>query len=324
MVDCIKIQIYARALIDFFFNHPSLEWLGEEERLHYMHNDEILTKIRKQFRGIVFCFYNDKLDIIFKPHYYFNSNLHNANDFSPEDCMKVVADFQNAFEIDLGLLPIVNLEFGVNITQPYDIRDLITFLYSHGRNEFRADPDAPFSKKSQSYNKFGKPNTFKIFKGYAKGIQFPNYCHKDTFRWEQKSKRSKRMKDVHVETMADLLNYNSYLQMAKSLRNEFAKVLILDDTVSRQNLSADEKIELEKYMNPNTWYRLQQKSRNVFANHVKKFNALQQKSGKNMKQTIAELIDEKLEELFLKDKVCINHTIIDGNCTSCFGFNVLY
>ncbi len=302
MVDCIKIQIYARVLIDFFFNHQLLEWLGEEEKLHHIHNDEIITKVRKQFRGIVFCFYNDKLDIIFKPHYYFNSNLHNANDFSPADCMNVIAEFQNAFEIDLKLLPIVNLEFGVNIAQPYDIRDLITFLYSHGRNEFRADPDAPFSKKSQSYNRLGKPNTFKIFKGYAKGIQFSNYCHKDTFRWEQKSKRSKRMKGIRVETMADLLNYDTYVQMAKSLRGEFDKVIILDDSVSRKMLSANEKCELEKYMNPNTWYRHQQKSRNVFANHVRKFNALQQKSGKNMKQTIAKLIHEKLDELCPKEK----------------------
>lgn len=291
-----------RALIDFFFNHPLLEWLGEEEKLHHIHNDEIVTKIRKQFQGIVFCFYPDKLDIIFKPHYYFNNNLHNANDFSPADCMSVIVEFQNAFGIDLSLLPVVNLEFGVNIPQPYDIRDLITFLYSHGRNEFRADPDAPFSKKSHSYNKHGKPNTFKIFKGYAKGIQFPNYCHKDTLRWEQKSKRSKRMKGIRVETMADLLNYETYIQMAKSLRNEFAEVLILDDTVSRQNLNEREKRELEKYMNPNTWYRFQQKSRNVFANHIKKFNALQQKAGKNMKQTIAKLIDEKLDELCPKEK----------------------
>lgn len=302
MVDCIKIQIYARALIDFFLNHPSLEWLGEEEKLHHMHNDEIVTKVRKQFRGIVFCFYPEKLDIIFKPHYYFNDNLHNANDFSPEDCIRVITEFQNVFEINLALLPIVNLEFGVNIMQPYDIRDLITFLYSHGRNEFRADPDAPFSKKSQSYNKRGKPNTFKIFKGYAKGIQFPIWCDKDTFRWEQKSKRSKRMNGIRVETMADLIKIESYVQMAKSLRNEFAKVLILDDTVSRQNLSTDEKTELERYMNPNTWYRFQQKSRNVFSNHVKKFNRLQQKSGNNMKQTIAKLIDEKLEGFFLKEK----------------------
>lgn len=58
------------------------------------------------YKEILFCFFTKdevftKLEILLKPHYYYNNNLHNANKFSVIDCIKTLSKIKNIFNFVL-------------------------------------------------------------------------------------------------------------------------------------------------------------------------------------------------------------------------------
>ena len=191
MIDFLKFYITDNSTIQHLENHYLLEWVKSEDKLNLFDIEVIKTKTIKQYKGIYFCFYTNRIDILFKPHYYFNDNLHNANDFRAIDCINAVLELKNTFNIDLKLLKVVNIEFGINVLSPIDIKKLITFLLYHEKNEFKTDIGLAFSKKSFRATTTGMINSYKIIKAYAKGLQFPQYTDINTFRFEVKSKKSK-------------------------------------------------------------------------------------------------------------------------------------
>ena len=79
MIDFLKIWILNPAIIEYFRNNDLLTWITKKEYLkidnkNFENSEEILTKEIKYYKGILFCFYPDKLEILFKPHYFFNEN----------------------------------------------------------------------------------------------------------------------------------------------------------------------------------------------------------------------------------------------------------
>lgn len=183
MLDFLKLSTLDISLINDLENHDLLEWVKSEDKMNLFDFEVIKTKTVKQYKGILFCFYSNRIDILFKPHYYFNNNVHNANDFKINDCINVILELKNAFKIDLQLLKVVNIEFGLNVLSPIDIKKLITFLLYHEKNEFKTDVGLAFSKKSFRANPNGTINNYKIIKAYAKGLQFPQYSNINTFRF---------------------------------------------------------------------------------------------------------------------------------------------
>ncbi len=65
------------------------------------------------YEEILFCFFTKdevftKLEILLKPHYYYNNNLHNANKFSVIDCIKTLSKIKNIFNLPTTELTILN------------------------------------------------------------------------------------------------------------------------------------------------------------------------------------------------------------------------
>lgn len=297
-MDFIKLSTKDKSIIESFRTNPLLEWMSNEDKFNRHDPEVITTKDKYQYKGIIFCFYPNELKISFLPHYYFNNNLHNANDFKVIDCVNMILDFKNTFEIDLECLKIINLEFGINIVSPIDIKDLIMFLAYHNQNEFRTDNEYPYSKKSYRINKQNKPNDYKIIKAYAKGIQFPDFCDRNTFRFEIKSDQSKYYNPYGIFNLNDLLNIDVYTMLSTKLIEEFNKVLILDDTIDFSNLNPKQQSELKEYLHPNFWYRLKQDSqRNKFNKEKTKYYKLLDKTGNHLKKQLENIIIDKLEYL---------------------------
>ena len=251
MLDFLKLQTYDLTLVDYFNNNELLVWVSETEKIKHFDNEVITTKKVKQYKGILFCFFTNRVDILFKPHYYYNNNLHNANDFNIIDCINVVQEFKNVLKIDLNLLKVVNIEFGLNVLPPINIKDLITYIAYHEKNEFRTDANLPYSKKSYTINKKGIANKYKILKAYAKGIQHPNYCNSDTFRFEVKSKEYKYCKnELSIYTANDLINVEVYYKMSNIIIKEFKEVLLLDCVTNFKILNPKELKKVNQYLNP--------------------------------------------------------------------------
>lgn len=298
MLDFLKLQTYDLTLVDYFDSNNTLTWLSDTDKLTHLDNEVITTKKIKQFKGILFYFYSNRLDILFKPHYYFNDNLHNANDFKIVDCINIVNNFKDVFKIDLTTLKVVNIEFGINVLSPIDIKDLITFLAYHEKNEFRTDTGLSYSKKSFSINRNGTSNQYKIIKAYAKGLQFPLYTDINTFRFEVKSKERKYcINQLGIHTANDLLNVDVYYKMIETLIKEFKEVLILDCNTNFDSLNSKELKKIINYNNPFLWYKIKNQNRNSFSKNKTKYYKLINKVKNNLKNNLEKIIFDKLEIL---------------------------
>ena len=260
----------------------------------------------KEYKGIYFCFYTrlikdevtfTKLEILLKPHYYFNNNLHNANNFKAIDCINVLTEIKETFNLPVNELKILNIEFGLNAISPNQCKDLITFIYFHKKNQFYNLRDLQFAKISYKPKNNGTANTYKQIKFYAKGLQFPKYADINTFRYEVKSKRSNYIKSLNIKTYADLLQFETYNRFAENLIKEFNEILIIDADNTMQNLNDKEKEKLEKYLNPITWNKYLQGSRNSFTKHKKKYLELLDKTENNIHTNLKIIIQNKLNEL---------------------------
>lgn len=298
MIDFLKFYITDNSTIQHLENHYLLEWVKSEDKLNLFDIEVIKTKTVKHFKGIVFCFFSNRVDIIFKPHYYFNDGLHNANDFKVIDCIQTILELKTLFKIDLDLLKIVNIEFGLNIVSPIDIKNLIAFLLYHERNEFKTDLGLAYSKKSFKANANGTMNTYKIIKAYAKGLQFPEHCNINTFRFEIKSKQSKYFNQFGIYTANDLLKYDCYVKISNEIINEFDKVLLLDCETDFSCLKASEQTKITKYLNTLTWFNISQDPyKNRFNKERAKYLSIVSKVENNLKNRIENLIFKKLELL---------------------------
>lgn len=298
MLDWLKLETYNIPQIDYFKNHPLLEWVSDTDRINNLDKEVITTKKVKQYKGVMFCFYSKKLEIHFKPHYYFNDGLHNANDFRVIDCINVLIEVRNVLKIDLKAFKVVNIEYGLNGISPIKVEDLIRFLAYHERNEFVTDAGLAFSKKSFSMNLKGIANHYKKIKTYAKGLQFPIYTDINTFRFEVSSKKSRFINQLGIYTADDLLNPPVYLTMAESIINEFEKVLILDCTTDFKTLSQKEQAKIAKYNNPMEWYRISNvPNRNSFSKNKAAYYKLINKEPFNLKSQLRQIIYDKLELL---------------------------
>jgi hypothetical protein len=298
MIDFLKLVTYTISQIDYFKNHTLLDWVSDTDRINNFDSEVVTTKKVKQYKGIYFCFYANKLEILFKPHYYFNNNLHNANDFKIMDCINVFNEVKKVLNIDFQFYKVVNIEYGLNCISPIDIKDLITYLSYHERNEFRTDIGLAYSKKSYSVTTNGTANQYKIIKAYAKGLHFPNYTNINTFRFEVKSKKSRYINQLGIYTANDLINPKVYLTLVESLIYEFEKVLILDCATNFKSLTSKEQNKIAKYNNPMEWYRINSSlNRNSFSKNKTTYYKLINKVPNNLKSQLRQIIFDKLELL---------------------------
>ncbi|MFI8377310.1 hypothetical protein [Leeuwenhoekiella sp. NPDC079379] len=294
MIDFLKIWIYDIRQIEILYTSPLLVWSGKNEKL-LPDLESIKTVVTKTYEGIIFNFDCDKLEILFKPHYYFNGNKHNANDFTIKDFLYTLNYFQQILNLDLNLCFIMNIEFGVNIISPICIKDLINYIKYHLKNEFLCNAGLSYSKFSTSTNKKGILNVYKIIKAYAQGLQHPKYCDINTFRFEIKSNRTDYIQStLGVNTLQDLTILDPFLKMKSKIIEEFENVLILD-IFANPILNLTEQKKFEKLLNCDSWYHFKQhKDRNKFSKNKKIYLNLIARDNNNLHLTILNSIKDKL------------------------------
>lgn len=336
MTDYIKILSYDKVLAKSLIKNTLLCEYSKSSKMYNKLDKDENTTIKQStrilcYKEILFCFFDKdnvftKLEILIKPHYYFNNNKHNANDFSALNSIKILTEIKDIFYLPVNELKILNIEFGINGISPIDCKNLISYTLYHERNEFiNSSDDLRFSKISFKHHISGKANKYKQIKFYAKGLQFIKYANKDTFRFEIKSKQRKYIKSIGVETYADLLKVETYNKFAQILKEEFNKFLILDIDNNKQNLNANEVNKLNQYLNSVYWVKALQGSRNVFSRHKSKYFDILDKTGNNIYNKMRFIINDKLKELIkgcaistpqkeLK-KCAISTVYIIGNCT---------
>ena len=298
LIDFLKISVSNAGAIEQLKNNELFEWLSNTESINHFDKEVIRTKTVKQYNGIIFCFYSSKVDILFKPHYNFNKGLHNANDFNIKDCIKVITSLKSLLNIDLELLKIVNIEFGINIVAPCKAKDFISYLLYHERNEFKTDEGLSFSKKSYKSNTKGVANQYKIIKVYIKHLQFPDYCEAETIRIEVKSKQSKYINTVGIFTVNDLLRFEVYKTLGAEILNECNKLLIIDCNTDFSDLRPLQQLKINEYLNTLTWFKISQDTyKNRFNKERNKYMELINLHPDNLISKLRTVITNKIELL---------------------------
>lgn len=327
MIDFLKILVSNPKTKARLRGDERLIFREKTERLSHFDFEVIQAKETKVYKGILFCFFENKLEILFRPHYYFNNNKHNANDFTAEDCMAVIESLINEFDLEdeLEQFRVINIEFGVNAVSPIDVKDLITFTAYHRRNQFVNDSGLQFSKKSYSIDRQGRANKYKIIKFYAKSLQFPKYAEENLFRFEVKSKKSRFINSLGIYNLGDLITRETYQELKTAILSEIEEVLILHP-VNDNSLTKRIQNQLRRYLNPNQWYKDLQKSRNQFSRKKKRYFDILNDLNENIHSDMNHIIKEKLNELLNEkgaysppktknEKGAYSPINIRGNCT---------
>ena len=296
-MDCCKLVTYNNIIINNLLSSNLLEWDSDIDKFNPYDNEVITTKKIFKHKGTLFSFYHNKLEVLIKPHYLHNNNLHNANNFKIKDCIKVINNIKTTFNIDLREFKVVNIEFGINVISPIPINELLAYIIYHEKNEFRNDK-LPYCKLSYKPTKCGKQNQYKIIKVYAKGIQYPQYCDKNTLRFEVKSKESKYIKTLGINSANDLLNEYVHYTLYSKILNEFNKLLILDCHTDFKKLNIKDQKKIEKFNNPIEWYKIYNSAyRNSFINNKNIYYRLIDKVENNLKNVLLEIFKSKIKFL---------------------------
>ena len=282
----------------YLWEHPMLYFHSKDEKLS-TDKELISTTNKRQWNGIIFELTQYCLYIEFKPHYFFNHGLHNANDFKVTDCIKVLKEFISIFQLDPTLLLIRNIEFALNVVIPKElicVKELLLLAIYHERNQFYSNKKLPFMRYSTTVKANGESNVYKIIKSYAKGIQYPKETDLNTWRFEVKSNRKGYISKLGIHTYSDLLNPDIYLTLEETILDEFDKVLILDHSVTPNLTRAKLKTHKER-LTQIYWHRLFQKSRNVFRTNFNKYYDDLNSCETHLKKELRKLIVNKLQEL---------------------------
>ena len=275
MIDLSKCKIIDKILIEKVWNNNLLEYVGKSERLYI---DEIKEKEIRKYKNLIFTKFQDRLEISGSLHYFFNDDLHNADDFYIEDCIKTIDQIKNLFDLDLTKCFLINLEYGVNINPQINVTDLVHNLMYHNKKQF---------SRNSIYNDYKTAGNdgYKQVKAYNKSVQFPHLCE-NIFRFEIRTQQAKFINSLGLYTMNDLIEFKNYDVLINSLLKEWDNVLLFD-------LSKDIDI---KFFNTYFWEEaIMAKNRNRFCLQ----KALYQKKlgANNLHSNIREIIDRKTKYL---------------------------
>ena len=276
MIDFIKVKILDEELMNQVWENPLLEFHSKYERRY---DDVIYEVVKRKFENLFFTKHQNRLEISGSIHYFFNDGCHNANDFYIEDCIETINYIRDLFKLDLEKCFLFNLEYGVNILSSIPISELILNLIYHERQPFIR------STEHNEYRIAGN-SAYKQAKAYNKGVQFPDFCNPNTFRFEVKTSEAKYIKRLGLKTFKDLTNLSIYDKLITSLLEEWDKVLLFDKSKKSNN----------HYLNTHFWEQaILAKNRNKFNNQKKLY--YKKLGSDNLHNSIRNTIERKTKYL---------------------------
>ena len=277
MIDFTKIKITDETLINTVWNNDLLVYEGKSEKRF---NDEIKELVTKSYKNLYFTKYQNRLEITGSIHYFFNNGVHNANDFNLSDCINTILELQDVFNLDLNKCFLINLEYGINVVPTISIKELINNLIYHEKRQFVRPT------KFDYYRIAGK-TTYKQIKAYNKGVQFPQHCDINTFRFEVKTKQAKFINKLGLYTLNDLTIVGNYDKLIASLVKEWNSVLLFENSNAID----------PKFINSNFWETLitLEGNRNKF--NIQKKSYYSKLGSDNLHSKIKNLIVAKTDKL---------------------------
>ncbi|MSN85658.1 hypothetical protein [Riemerella anatipestifer] len=232
-------------------------------------------------------------------HKFFNKADFNGNDFNGQDLSVTLYEIERVLGLTPQHLKLTNLEFGVNVTLPFDPQKVLNNLLFYQDKEFTKSITAGNFREVEKtqyfvkiYDKYRQYNDDDIEVTIVKNIQ-PN-----TFRFEMKYRKMQKLNDIGITYLTDLLDTEKVEQLKYRLLECFNEVYFYDFTMRTDKMNKREKEAIKDYCNPNFWSNIEDK----YKRHKRKqdYNEIVVKHSQNIKAKISNLIAEKWDELLGK------------------------
>jgi len=299
LIDFIKIYVFEKGVIDHITN---LEFIHKVNYSQWVNFDTGQIFITHMFNldGILFYWDDYKLTIVIKPHYYYNENKHNANDFTTSNCIETLKGIIKRLELKnvLEHLKIVGIEYGVNFVINVKDTEVMNSLYYHSTNLFYNIKDLPYCKVSYKPRPNGKANQHKQYKFYSKAIQHPTHCAPNTLRAEIRSNRSAFIKTLGINTLDDLLNISNYNVLRFNLQKETEQLLFIQDFGNLSKLTRKQKRKIKQMSHPIYWQKTLKNNRSKFALKKQQYFNILNRTNQNLTKLVVTSVTDKLNELF--------------------------
>lgn len=238
-------------------------------------------------------------------HEYFHGN--NSGDFTFSEVEKAIENICSALNIDSGLTPLHNLEFGVNVVLPFPVVTFLDSIYSYkGQRPERI----AYSGKGLMIKFFLKQYELKL---YDKGIQ--RGLNENILRVEIKVRRMQYLqaKGLPIKTLNDLLNDCSHSKLKGLLLTSISSLIIGERKVNRDNMTSNEKRISKECSNPFYWFDLWENNPTLYRKRLTRFKEINNKYGRlRIQSTVSSLVGQKWDELTLKSSTDITGVIIES------------
>lgn len=206
-------------------------------------------------------------------HKYWNSGMHNYNDFNVRDITDVLKDLQEKFGIDPKEMRLENIEFGVNVITPYNPNVFLDHLVV-----FKNHPFDRMRVYGSGKGKVAELSQY-IIKIYNKTLQYG--LMNNVLRYEIKVKKMQYLKQG-VIYFSDLLNTEFMQSVFANLISSF-KDLVVTDQINKKDLSIKQREAFIKLNNPRAWEFMTPKQRYakrpLFESIIEEFGMQKLKSG---------------------------------------------
>ena len=235
----------------------------------------------------------------FSFHKYWDIDDRNFSDFGISELTYVLEDLTYRFGYNPYTSILQNIEYGVNITLPFPVTDLLDSILLYKGKGYTND----------DYGGKGYMIRFKFdqyeIKIYDKGKQYR--LKENIIRFEIKVKKMHfiKSKKIVINCYSDLLNIATINLLKESLIKAFNALVFYDYSIEIDSLNikiADKEL-LRNGNDPTYWKRLKENPNRCYKRKLKRFNDLVAEHGKSrMKEIMINLMKSKLEIITNIDK----------------------
>jgi len=287
MIDFIKIRI----------NSPDIHGIRNSNRLEWVQQTNERTGEIKEYsaiyNGLTFQIIDNKhLNISGSIHKHWNSinrrGEQNYNAFTLLDLTGVIMDLIKGFTLIPDNCIVENLEFGVNISPPIPVNEILRSVINHKGQPFNR-------KQSQRMNYLECEHRQYYVKIYNKGLQ---YEQDNILRFEIKTRKMEFVRPANISTLADIMNPANMERLGTILTGNFSDILFYDNTIPETGINARERLILTRGQNPMFWSDYKKTNPDNYFKKRNRYKDLVRKHGnQDLQEILFPLIGQKWSEL---------------------------
>lgn len=259
MIDFVNLSVY-KLLLEKWLENPVLRENGFADIVVNEDTGELKSRCNSEYNGLIFKLIpsskiaKEYVKIISGSlHKYFNNGEHNYNRFTHNDCVRIINELSEKFDISPTDAVLHGLEFGVNLYLPYSPQKVIKSVIVHGNKPYEA------INKDRRNGVICVRSEYSI-KIYDKGITSKKF-KENILRIEYKVTDMTHLEKFGIKLLSDLLNIQKVNSLLDLLVCALENTIFIPLNTEIEGLTDHEKINFHAMGKPLFWKELTRKQR---------------------------------------------------------------